>query len=365
MFSDKPKAPVKKRRRLRLAAKRRIPGIIISMPSFAHPWILLLLPLAPLVAWWRWSRPRLALRFPDARVLAELPSGRSRLVRRLDAVLYSVATLSLLLALAGPRLPLPTPIETEGIELMLIVDVSGSMHEVDAEWAGQRVSRLNAAIQVFELFVLGGTSPGGQPLPGRPQDLIGLVTFANYPESIAPLTLSHTVLVQLLRLEQARKSEEGQTNIGDAVAEALLRLDDVKGRRKVLVLLSDGEHNFAGPKGSPTWLPRIAAQRAADLDATIYAIDTGGDDAGDAEMRAAGKLAMQEVARITGGKYFAAGDTSRLLEVCGEIDRLERRPIESFRYRRYREWHAAFGLSAFALLFAAGLIHWTLGRRLP
>ena len=92
------------------------------------------------------------------------------------------------------------------------------------------------------------------------------MTFATYPEVVSPLTLSHGVLIQLLEGERPRPLDESQTNIGDAIAEGLMRLEESgENRRKVLILLSDGEHNFAGPAGSPTWTPRLAAQRAADL----------------------------------------------------------------------------------------------------
>jgi Ca-activated chloride channel family protein len=335
------------------------------MPSFAYPWLLLLLPLAPLVAWWRLRRAQPAVRFSDVRLLDGLPAGRGPLVRRLDAALHGLAALSLVLALAGPRLPRPTPIKFEGIALMLAVDVSGSMHEIDIDWDGTRVSRLDAATRVFELFVQGGPGPGGHVFPGRPQDLMGLVTFASYPDTAAPLTLTHSVLLQLLKLEQTRPPEEGQTNIGDAIAEALVRLEAAEGRRKVIVLLSDGEHNYPGPATAPTWMPRTAAQRAADLGVIIHTVDTGDDSSANHEARVDGKETMKQVAQMTGGTYFSARDTQALLDVYQQIDRLERRPIDSFRYRRYRELHLFFGLAAFGLLFAGRLMHSTVGRRLP
>src|SRR5579871_5559566 len=258
------------------------------MPSFAYPWLLALLPLGPIVAGWRWRRRQPALRFSDGRLLSALPLGRGPMVRRLDAGLYGLAALSLVIAMSGPRLPIPTPITTEGIALMMVVDVSGSMHQTDLDWDNAQMSRLAAASRIFSLFVKGGVGPDGQAFLGRPQDLMGLVAFASYPETVAPLTLSHLVLLQLLDQEQARPQEEGQTNIGDAIAEALIRLDTAGDRRKVIVLLSDGEHNFPGPSSAPTWMPRIAGQRAADMGVTIYAIDVGSDaptaDPADREM---------------------------------------------------------------------------------
>jgi Ca-activated chloride channel family protein len=336
------------------------------MPSFAYPWLLLLLPLAPLLAWWRWRRPRPALRFSDLRLVEALPRGRARWVRQLDAVLHTVALLALLIALAGPRWPKPVPIITEGIAIVLVVDVSGSMNEVDFDWQGEKISRMQAVKRAFKLFVKGGIGPDGQKLAGRPKDLIGLVSFATYPDSTAPLTLSHDALVQLLDTEQPRPLEEAHTNIGDALAEGILRLDDAGDRRKVLVLLTDGEHNFPGPQDAPTWTPRKSARRAADLGMPIYTIDAGSDDgASDPVARKAGKESLQEVAAMTGGSSFSARDADSLLGVCRQIDKLERKQIPSPYYRPYTELHAGFGLAAIVLLLSVRLLSATVGRRLP
>jgi len=336
------------------------------MPSFSDPWFLFLLPIVPLLGWWRWRQRRPALRYSDARLVNNLPPGRGRFLRPLDCLLHSSALLTLTLALAGPRWPLPTPISTEGIAIALAVDVSGSMREIDFDWNGTLISRIDAVKRVFQLFVQGGVGPDGQTVAGRPADLIGLVTFATYPEASAPLTLSHGVLVQLLEAEQPRPLDESQTNIGDAIAEGLMRLEEGGGnRRKVLILLSDGEHNYAGRAGSPTWTPRLAAQRAADLGVPVYTIDAGSDIASDPVSRAAGVESLKEVAAMTGGQSFSARDSAALANAYREIDRLERRPIQSFRYRRYRELHTPFGIAAIVLLLGARLLDLSWGRRLP
>ena len=138
----------------------------------------------------------------------------------------------------------------------------------------------------------------------------------------------------------------------------------------MLVLLTDGEHNVP----PPALKPRQAAQLAGNLGVPIYAIDAGSDappkgpDAADDKSvadRLAAKKILQEVARMTKGRYFQAGDTKALLEVCGQIDRLERREIESFQYRRYAEAYAWFGLAAFALLLGVQILELTAWRRMP
>src|SRR5262249_19673047 len=148
---------------------------------------------------------------------------------------------------------------------------------------------------------------------------------------------------------------ESRTNIGDALAWGLYRLKAAGGRRKVLVLLTDGGHNVYDKE---TLMPRQAAQLAGNLGVPIYTIDAGSDappkgpdpaDGTSAADRLNAKKIRQEVAGMTKGHYFQANDTKALLEVCGQIDRLERREIESFQYRRYAEAHAWFGLAAFVL----------------
>jgi Ca-activated chloride channel family protein len=340
------------------------------MGSFANPWFLLLMPLVPLLVWWWLRQRRGALRYPHLGLFAGLPAGRSRIARWGGAGLRAAALLFLVLALAGPRWPdLRTRITTEGIALVMLVDVSGSMAERDFDWGEERLSRLEAVKRAFRLFVAGGEGPDGEGLEGRPEDQIGLVTFAARPESPCPLTLSHSVLLRLLDAEQPRSvPTESQTNIGDAIAWGLHRLESAGPRRKVLVLLSDGEHNVP----APALLPRQAAQLAANLRVPIYAIDTGGPAvrAGEAVSRSAadreaGERALQAAARITGGQYFRAHDTRALLAVCRDIDRLERQEIQSFQYRRYYEGYPWLGLASLVFLLTVQVLELTLWQRVP
>src|SRR5262245_12865051 len=103
------------------------------MLSFSEPWYLLLLPLAGVVGWWHWRRKQPALRVSDTRLVTSLPPGRAPFLRRVETAVYSAAAFCLVVALSDPRWPLPTPITTEGIAIALIVDVSGSMYEIDFE----------------------------------------------------------------------------------------------------------------------------------------------------------------------------------------------------------------------------------------
>jgi Ca-activated chloride channel family protein len=359
------------------------------LPQFATPgflWLLLAVP--PLLGWWL-RRRRNALRHPVVGGLAGLPTGNARLARWGPGVLRALALLLIVLALAGPRWPdLRTRIDTEGIAIVMLVDVSGSMAERDFDWHGEPIGRLDAVKKVFHLFVAGGADTEGEGdgtdlsgFQGRPTDLIGLVTFATRPETACPLTLSHSVLLRLLDVEQPRRIPgESETNLSDAIALGLHRLQSAGPRRKVLVLLSDGEHNVPQPRSG--WTPRQAAQVAKGLHVPLYTIDAGGPGASIAEpgskgaaelestaspgeTRARAVKTLEELARITHGQYFPARDTRGLLNACRSIDALERTDIRSFQYRRYHEGYSWFALVGFVLLGCALTLERTVWRRVP
>jgi Ca-activated chloride channel family protein len=353
------------------------------MFHFANPAFLLLALAVPPLLWWWLRQRRNALRHPAADLLAGLPRGRAGAARWGGAALRALALLLLAAALAGPRWPdLRTRIDTEGIALVMVVDVSGSMAERDFDWNGEPVGRLEAVKRVFRLFVAGGAGPGDSAagpeaaaFEGRTTDLVGLVTFATRPESACPLTLSHSVLLRLLDAEQPRSIPgESETNVSDAVTLGLHRLESAGPRRKVLVLLTDGEHNVPQPRSD--WTPRQAAQVAVSLRVPIYAIDAGGNPApgrepgvvglpGPGAVREQAVQTLQELAHISGGQYFAARDTAALLKACRAIDKMERSAIQSFQYRRYHEAYPWLGLASFVLFAGALGLEMTLWRRLP
>lgn len=359
------------------------------MLQFANPVCLWLLLLVPLLLWWTLRRRRSALRHPGVGDLGGLPPGRARQARWGSAALRSLALLLLILAAAGPRWPdLHTRIETEGIAIMMLVDVSGSMAERDFDWRGEPITRLEAVKRVFHLFIAGGDGPeatsdgtDASSFQGRPTDQIGLVTFATRPETACPLTLSHSVLLRLLQEEHTRTIPgESETNISDAVAMGLHRLLSAGPRRKVLVLLSDGEHNVPHPQSG--WTPRQAAQVANGLHVPIYSIDAGGlgasgkepaakeegdgeHSASPGEVRARAVRTLEEMARISHGQYFQASDTKGLLNACRAIDDLERTEMQSFQYRRYHEAYPWFALAAFVLFSTALSLERTIWRRIP
>jgi Ca-activated chloride channel family protein len=262
---------------------------------------------------------------------------------------------------------------------MMAIDVSGSMGAADVAWntGSQPISRLDAAKRAFKLFVAGGDAPDGTTFESRPGDSVGLITFAAVSQTACPLTLNHSVLFQVVDSLEPRTGVDAGTNIGDALGEAVERLDAVKSHRraKVLILLSDGEHNIfkedtpgaKRPGINRTLRPREAAQLAANLGVRVYTIDSGGEPppgaAPDAvAQRLAGRESLKAVAEMTGGKSFSATSGAELLAAYQEISKLEKTPEDAPIYRRYFEYYPWFAGTALVLLLTAHALDRTLLR---
>ena len=274
------------------------------MLSFANPFLLLFLLLAPPLVWWWLRRGDRALWFSATALVEGLPAGREKWLARARAGLRGAALLLLILALAGPRWPDPgTRIPARGIAVAMVVDVSGSMANRDFLWDKLPISRLQAVKKAFRLLVEGD----GDKLEGRHQDLISLIAYATRPETACPLTLDHAALLHILDAQEPRALiTEATTNTGDAIAWALHGLKKAAGMRKVLILLTDGEHNVP----PPALKPRQAAQLAGNLGIPIYTIHAAGESADpdeaskQAEENLRAKKSLQEIAGISGGQYF-------------------------------------------------------------
>ncbi len=342
-------------------------GDFVFLPTFKNPLVLLLLLAVPPLVWWWLRQGRGALRFPSTRLVEELAARRAQRSRRWGAGLRAAGLALVVVALSGPRWPDPgTRLPTHGIAIALVLDVSRSMASQDFAWKDKPLRRIDAAKRVLRLFVKGGEA-GGTALFGRPTDLVALVTFATRPETACPLTLNHDVLLEILDTEEPRMlATEGATNMGDALAWALHRLQQAGARRKVVILLTDGEHNVP----APALTPRQAAQLAGNLGIPIYAIGAGTGLPSDespksAEEAVKAKKALEDIAALTKGRHFQASDAEALLEICGQIDRLERQEIQSFQYRRYYEAFAWFALAAFVCWLTVTVLDSTVWRKVP
>ncbi len=342
-----------------------MPGFEFQTPAF-----LLLLPLGAVVAVWHFRRRPTALRYSDVSALRGLPGGRAKLSRWGGAVLRGMIVFLLIVACANPRRPdLRTRLPVEGISLVFVLDVSGSMATPDfVPSAGAApITRLAVAKQSFRLFATGGESADGQTFRGRPNDRLALVTFASIPATVCPLTHNHTVLLKVLDDQKTQDALTAGTNIGDALGEALVRLElGASGGRKAIVLLSDGEHNKAG---DATLKPVQSALLAEKLRIPIYTVDCGGDpspsDPEDARQRGDGRAVMERVAETTGGRSFVANSGADLRDALAAIDALERDEVETFSYRRYREYGPACGLAATFVLLLLVVLERTWWRKIP
>jgi Ca-activated chloride channel family protein len=328
----------------------------------ASPWFLLLLALVPLVLPWRGRRRRTAaVRYPTLAALRAVAPGGAGRRRALLAVLRAAALILVAVALARPQAgTASTKIRREGIDIVLAVDVSGSMLAEDFTVGPVRASRIDAVKDVVKEFVA-----------ARPDDRIGLVLFAARPYTQCPLTLDHGWLLQNLARAKVGMIEDG-TAVGSALATAVNRLRSSTARSKVVVLLTDGQSNA----GRIT--PQTAADAAAALGIKVYTIGAGTrglapfpaqDMFGNKVYRPVqvdiDEETLGRIARATGARYFRATDTDKLREVYAEIDRAEKTSFESPEFFDYRELYPWLAWPALVLLLAEVGLGQTVLRKLP
>jgi|NGEPerStandDraft_6_1074524.scaffolds.fasta_scaffold01386_3 Ca-activated chloride channel family protein len=335
------------------------------MIHFEHPAVLLLLLPLALIAFWlaRRGRPPAVTHSNIDLIRAVAKQRRTRWARFLPSLRWIGAAL-MIVALARPDIVHQHgQVQTSGVDVMLAIDVSGSMQARDmAEVAGARqpLSRLDAAKQVVSQFV-----------QDRSNDRIGLIAFSGEPYLVSPLTLDHDWLLQNLERLNTNELRDG-TAIGSALATGVRRLDAQQAKSKILVLLTDGQNN-AGKVA-----PSVAAEAAKALGIKVYTIGVGSNgealvpvtrDNGRIElvkMRAdVDEAGLKEVATTTGGKFYRAADTDSLRRVYADIDRLEKthHTLKGFSEKNeHFAWFAIPGL--FALCAELGLSA-TRFRRIP
>jgi Ca-activated chloride channel family protein len=264
-------------------------------------------------------------------------------------------------ALARPRQGLEeTKVSTEGIDIVLAVDVSGSMLAEDFKIGGERRNRLEVVKKVIGNFIL-----------GRESDRIGMVVFAGRAYTQCPLTLDYNVLLQLLDKARIGMVEDG-TSIGSAIATCLNRLRNTKAESKVIILLTDGVNNLGKID------PQTAAEMARTLGVKIYTIGAGSkgevpypvtDIWGRTVYQPVSipidDESLEKIAQTTGGRYFAAEDTGSLEKIFKLIDGMEKTASESTIYTEYRELFPYFAIPAFCCLLIGIVLENTRFRRLP
>lgn len=372
----------------------------------ASPWALWALAIIPIAVALLWRRRRAGVRFSELRLVEPLGSSVRTRLRWVPSALRVLALALLIVAIARPqRHAGQLPASSEGIAIQLVVDRSGSMAEPFVEDAGSRgasgegaapFTKLDAVKRLVRQFVLGD----GKSMPGRPNDLLGLVTFARFADTACPLARSPEILVQLA--EQTRvasgRAEDG-TAIGDGLALAAARLravgsdekpqaasserasgDGVKTpatpqnaggvvvRGRVIILLTDGQNN-AGDVD-----PLQAAELARSWGQRVYTIGLeaappqhGGDPFENLRRSMGGvdEATLTRIAEMTGGKYFSASDAATLREVYATIDRIERAKFNSPETALYAELFPPLAIAAVLIVMLELLLSNTSLRRLP
>jgi Ca-activated chloride channel family protein len=328
------------------------------MFRFEDPWVLSLLLLVPVgLAVRRWLARRRSgtLKYPAVETVLATGAGRGRWYL-LPGALRVLALSALVVAAARPQTGIASEnVRTQGIDVVLVLDISSSMLAEDLE-----PNRLEAAKAVAADFV-----------NGRRNDRIALVAFAGEAFTQVPLTLDYSVVTTLLSELDPSMIEDG-TAVGMGLATAVKRLEASDAASKVVILLTDGRNN-RGEIG-----PVTAAQAAQALGIKVYTIGAGSRGVARvpvndplrgrvyANMRVdIDEETLREVASTTGGQYFRATDSQSLAQIYSEIDQLERTEIEVENFTQYAErFSLPLGVALVLLLLELGLSRTAL-RRLP
>ncbi len=304
----------------------------MSNVSFAYPWVLLGLLLVPLMVVWyvlRYRKQEAALQHSDLAVFDGVARGMRARLRWVPYALLVVAVGAMVVALARPQSRLSRQeMKVEGIDIVLAMDVSGSMLAEDF-----KPNRLEAAKRVAAEFI-----------DGRKSDRMGLVVFAGQAFTQVPLTVDHHVLLQQLGALKSGVVRDG-TALGDGLATAVNRIKDSDTKSKVIILLTDGVNN----QGSVD--PLTAAEIATQYGIRLYTIGVGSlgkapypfkDQFGrvhyqniDVEID---EELMQEMASLTGdGRYFRATNKKALQEIFAQIDEMEKSRIDVTQYAQTKD----------------------------
>ena len=349
---------------------------------FESPLAFLLLLILPVLIYFNFFRvKRGSIRFSAVGNAAKATKSLRQKLIRLPDIIRIAAFILIIAALARPQTGMEQIREvSKGVAIEMVVDRSSSMG-AEQEYKGENLNRLEVVKKVFEEFVMGGKDN----LDGRPNDLIGMIVFARYPDTICPLTLAHGALPAFLKnVNLVQTREEDGTAIGDALALAAARLkkaedslkeqkegsDNYQIKSKVIVLLSDGENNF----GKHT--PLQAAELASKWGIKIYAIAIGSGEGVTSiqtpfgtykvpTMKRADTSALKAVAQKTGGFFREANNTEALIDIYKEIDSMEKSEIESIRFVDYRESFFWLALSGFLLIIGETILRNTVFRRIP
>ncbi len=326
--------------------------------TFAYPFVLWFLLLVPALGYWFWKkRDQVSPNFTysSLQVFGKAPRTLKEKLANLPSWLRLAAITFFIVAAARPQsYSSGQNMYTEGIDIAMVLDISGSMLSEDL-----KPNRIEAAKKVIDDFIA-----------GRTNDRIGLVIFSQDAFTQCPLTIDYSVLRNLLKQVHSGMIDDG-TAIGNAIADGVNRLKDSKSKSKVMILLTDGVNN-AGEID-----PITAAQIAQKFGVRIYTVGVG--TMGEAPYPFQTPFGiryqmipveidenlLQQISNITGGKYFRATNNKKLEEIYNEIDRLEKTRVEVTSYRNAKELFYGWAFTGLFLLFAEVGLSRTYLRKLP
>lgn len=316
---------------------------------FEYPallWLLLLLfPIVAIYIYREYKGLRPWLKVSTIMPLSTKGGGIRRALRHIPFILTCVAIAAMVFAIARPRSSSTFEhVDTEGIDIILALDVSTSMLARDFT-----PDRINAAKDIAIRFVA-----------ERPSDRIGVVVFAGESYTQCPVTTDRATLINLIKEIECGLIEDG-TAIGNGLATAVARLKDSDAKSKVIILLTDGVNN------SGEISPKMAAEIAKTYGIRVYTIGVGamgtapypymtpyGPQLVNVEVQIDEPL-LKEIAQGTDGKYFRATDNTKLLEIYGEINKMEKNKVQVDSFPLYKELYMPFALAAL-LSLALGLV---------
>lgn len=331
----------------------------ITHMSFAYPWVFALFAVLPvMIAWYARKYNRQQATIKVSSVHAFTVSSFKNYLRHLPFILRLLALSALILALARPQQRNDQEhTEGEGIDIVLCMDVSGSMGSADIP-----PSRMDVAKEVAEKFVR-----------ARPVDRIGLVIFSGESFTLCPITTDrNTLIAQIQQLVSKPPYLIDGTVIGEGLATAVDRLSESKAKSKVIILITDGKED---PPPARLIDPLTALEIAKTEGVKVYTIGMG---AVPAAPEIAGSLPqrnpaidfidvelLRNIAGQTGGRYFRAQDKEALEDIYRQIDQLEKSEVEVTSYKHFRELFLPFVLAALGLLFLEIILRLTWLKKFP
>ncbi|MEM6823277.1 MAG: VWA domain-containing protein, partial [Verrucomicrobiota bacterium] len=317
----------------------------LSTLHFGHPWFLLLLGLLPLAYFLRGKPGHIfAVRFSSLALLKELGASTNLHPRKLLTLLRYLSIALLILAIARPRVDQGTkPEESEGIDIMFVLDYSDSMKAEDFVLNAQSLSRLAALQHVTKEF-----------LKNRPNDKIGVIGFAAEPYLISPLTIDHDWALEMM--EYAKTS--GGTAIGSGIVAATNLLGQSDTKTKVQIVVTDGLSNTGVP-------PLEAGKYAKNENIRVYPIEILNYRNLRGRANKVLEHPLYQIADLTGGQFFQASDYDSLRLIYSQIDQLEKSLIKQKTFKVYQELFSWFLWPALFFIFLEFSLSKTLWLKLP